>query len=139
MLLRSARDADPGPQTELRQIADELAAIITALPGIQGIDELLGAEGNAARRYYQGFALLLRHGNGIPPFTLRTKRPPTDPVNAVLSFLYGLLRSSVHGSAEEVGLDPYVGFLHGPRSPSTARTPIPCATSWRITPAPSRR
>jgi CRISP-associated protein Cas1 len=115
MLLRSARDAEPGRQAELRQIADELADIITSLPGIEGIDQLLGAEGNAARHYYQGFALLLRHGNGIPPFTLRTKRPPTDPVNAVLSFLYGLLRSSIHGSAEEVGLDPYVGFLHGLR------------------------
>jgi CRISPR-associated protein Cas1 len=115
MLLRSARDAPPDRQAELRQLAEGLAGIISSLPGIPGIDELLGAEGTAARLYYQGFALLLRSSDGIPPFTIRTRRPPTDPVNAVLSFLYGLLRSSIHGSAEEVGLDPYVGFLHGLR------------------------
>jgi CRISPR-associated protein Cas1 len=115
MLLRSARDAAPGQQAELRRIADELATIVTALPDVSSIDELMGAEGNAARLYYRGFALLLRPDDGIPPFTLRTRRPPTDPVNAVLSFLYGLLRTTVHGSAEEVGLDPYVGFLHGLR------------------------
>jgi CRISP-associated protein Cas1 len=115
MILRSARDAEPQPQEELRAIADALAAIIPALPAVAGIDELLGAEGNAARLYYQGFSLLLRAAEGIPPFTLRTKRPPTDPVNAVLSFVYGLLRASIQGGAEEVGLDPYVGFLHGLR------------------------
>lgn len=115
MILRSARDADSHRQAELRRIADELAEIVPALPHLPGIDELLGAEGNAARLYYQGFAMLLRPMEEIPPFTLRTKRPPTDPVNAVLSFIYGLLRAGVHGSAEEVGLDPYVGFLHGLR------------------------
>jgi len=115
MILRAARDAEPRRQAELRAIGEELAAIIPVLPAVPGIDELLGAEGNAARLYYQGFALLLRPAEGIPPFTLRTRRPPTDPVNAVLSFVYGLLRSSIQGSAEEVGLDPYVGFLHGLR------------------------
>jgi CRISPR-associated protein Cas1 len=122
MLLRSARDAAPDRQAELRRIADDLAAITPSLPDISEIDELLGAEGHAARLYYRGFALLLRPAEGIPPFTLRTRRPPTDPVNAVLSFLYGLLRSSIHGGAEEVGLDPYVGFLHGlrPGKPSLA-------------------
>jgi len=122
MLLRSARDAAPERQAELRRIADDLAAIIPSLPEIPEIDELLGAEGHAARLYYRGFALLLRPAEGVPPFVLRTKRPPTDPVNTVLSFLYGLLRSSIHGGAEEVGLDPYVGFLHGlrPGKPSLA-------------------
>jgi CRISPR-associated protein Cas1 len=115
MILRSARDAEPRRQAELRDIADELAAVIPGLQDIAGIDELLGVEGNAARLYYRGFAALLRSAEGIPPFTLRTKRPPTDPVNAVLSFVYGLLRTSIQGSAEEVGLDPYVGFLHGLR------------------------
>ena len=115
MILRSARDAEPQRQSHLRQVADDLAAIIPSLADIPGIDELLGAEGNAARLYYEGFGTLLRPAVGIPPFTLRTRRPPTDPVNAVLSFLYGLLRSSIQGAAEEVGLDPFVGFLHGLR------------------------
>jgi CRISPR-associated protein Cas1 len=45
----------------------------------------------------------------------RTKRPPTDPLNCLLSFLYGMLRVSVQGALEQVGLDPYIGFLHGVR------------------------
>ena len=122
MLLRSARDSAPGQQAELRQIADDLAAVLPSLPGISDLDELLGTEGHAARLYYKGFALLLRSAEGIPPFELRVKRPPTDPVNAVLSFFYGLLRTGIHGGAEEVGLDPYVGFLHAmrPGKPSLA-------------------
>jgi CRISPR-associated protein Cas1 len=115
MLLRGARDAVPPRQDELRQLAEDLAGLLPAARDAVTVDELLGIEGNAARLYYQGFASLLRPGDGIPPFVLRTRRPPTDPVNAVLSFLYGLLRSSVHGSTEQVGLDPYIGFLHGLR------------------------
>lgn len=115
MLLISARDALGSRQAELRDIADELARSLEALPGVTAIEELLGTEGNAARLYYRGFGLLLKPADGIPPFALRTKRPPTDPVNSVLSFLYGLLRASIHGSAEAVGLDPHVGFLHGLR------------------------
>ena len=115
VLLRSARDAEGLRQRELRDIAENLAALLPATHDAPGIDELLGAEGTAARLYYRGFGLLLRPGPGIPPFTLRVKRPPTDPVNALLSFLYGLLRTLIHGSAEQVGLDPYVGFLHGLR------------------------
>lgn len=115
MLLISARDAVGNRQAELRDLAEELAKVITALPDVATIDELLGTEGNAARLYYCGFGLLLKPADGVPPFVLRTKRPPTDPVNSVLSFLYGLLRTSIHGSAEEVGLDPYIGFLHGLR------------------------
>lgn len=115
MLLRSARDAASQRQAELRELADRLGQLIPAIPETSTIDELLGTEGNAARIYYHGFGLLLKPPDGIPPFVLRTRRPPTDPVNSVLSFLYGLLRSSIHGSAEAVGLDPYIGFLHGIR------------------------
>jgi CRISP-associated protein Cas1 len=115
MLLRGARDADTARQGQLRDLAESLAGQLGAARDAASIDELLGVEGSAARAYYGGFGLLLRPGDGIPPFTLRTRRPPTDPVNAVLSFVYGLLRSSIHGSAEQVGLDPYIGFLHGLR------------------------
>jgi CRISPR-associated protein Cas1 len=115
MLLRGARDAAPASQSALRELAGRLAGLLPASRDTGSIDELLGIEGNAARLYYQGFGSLLRPDDGIPPFVLRAKRPPTDPVNAVLSFLYGLLRSSVQGAAEQVGLDPYVGFLHGLR------------------------
>ncbi|WP_420708241.1 CRISPR-associated endonuclease Cas1 [Streptomyces sp. NRRL S-1868] len=58
----------------------------------------------------------------MPAFTHRSRRPPTDPVNALLSFTYGLLRGLVHGAAEQVGMDPYIGYLHGirPGRPSLA-------------------
>jgi CRISP-associated protein Cas1 len=115
VLLRGARDATTPGQDELRGLAGSLAALLPPAQQAATLDELLGTEGSAARLYYHGFALLLRPEDGIPPFSLRTKRPPTDPVNAVLSFLYGLLRASIHGSTEQVGLDPYVGFLHGLR------------------------
>ena len=115
VLLRSARDISGPRQMDVREIADKVADLLAMVRDAVSIDELLGAEGQAARLYYQGFALLLRAGPEMPPFTLRTKRPPTDPVNALLSFLYGLLRTHIHGAAEQVGLDPYVGFLHGVR------------------------
>lgn len=115
MLLRSARDADGDRQGKIREICGDIAAMLSAAGDATSLDELLGAEGQAARLYYQGFAQLLRTERGIPPFTTRAKRPPTDPVNATLSFLYGLLRAAIHGAAEQVGLDPYVGFLHGMR------------------------
>lgn len=115
VLLRAARDAEPDRQSELRQIASDLAARLPAAATATAIDELLGTEGQAARQYYRGFASLLRTGPAIQPFTVRSKRPPTDPVNALLSFLYGLLRSHIQGGAEQAGLDPYVGFLHGMR------------------------
>jgi CRISPR-associated protein Cas1 len=122
VLLRGARDADPARQRAVREIAERVGALLPTARDASGLDELLGTEGQAARLYYQGFGLLLRPGLEIPPFTLRTRRPPTDPVNALLSFLYGLLRTHIHGAAEQVGLDPYVGFLHGlrPAKPALA-------------------
>jgi len=79
------------------------------------LDELLGIEGNAARRYFSVFGHLISAQSDLPPLTARTRRPPTDPLNALLSFAYGLLRGLVHGAAETTGLDPHLGFLHGIR------------------------
>lgn len=121
LVLRGARDADDG-QSELRDIAEGLARSLQAIPEVETMDTLLGVEGNAARTYFRAMALLVRSDSDIGNFSGRVKRPATDPVNALLSFLYGLTRSTVHGAAEEVGLDPYVGFLHGlrPGKPSLA-------------------
>jgi len=77
----------------------------------------LGIEGRAARDYFQGIDLL---APGSPKG--RTRRPPQDPVNCLLSFGYGMLRVAVHGAIEQVGMDPYIGYLHGvrPGKPSLA-------------------
>jgi CRISPR-associated protein Cas1 len=71
---------------------------------------LLGLEGSGSACYFGVFGKLLKHDLG---FTKRTRRPPTDPVNAMLSFGYTLLTNQVAAAVNLVGLDPYVGFLHG--------------------------
>ncbi|WP_018952598.1 CRISPR-associated endonuclease Cas4/Cas1 [Thioalkalivibrio sulfidiphilus] len=83
------------------------------------LQELLGIEGAAASRYFGAFARLLKHSDAGPEltfdFTTRNRRPPTDPVNALLSYAYALLTRSWTASLSAVGLDPYRGFYHQPR------------------------
>ena len=115
ILLRAARDAEPAARLRIRTYADELATALTTTRNAESLDIAMGIEGNAARAYFTALTYALRPSDGIPPFTHRNRRPPTDPVNALLSFTYGLLRSLVHGAAEQVGLDPHIGYLHGLR------------------------
>ncbi|MFE4399877.1 CRISPR-associated endonuclease Cas1, partial [Kitasatospora sp. NPDC056808] len=106
----------------LREAAATLAEGIAATSTAESLDTLMGVEGNAARTYFAALAFAIRPADGIPAFAHRNRRPPTDPVNALLSYTYGLLRGLVHGAAEQVGLDPYIGFLHGirPTKPALA-------------------
>lgn len=75
--------------------------------------DLLGVEGFAASTYFSLFSQLIRSAEF--PFAARSKRPPKDEVNALLSFFYTLLAHDVRSALESVGLDPYVGFLHTDR------------------------
>jgi len=80
--------------------------------------ELLGIEGAAASRYFRSFSWLIRHddeSNLAFDFTRRTRRPPTDPVNALLSYAYTLLVRTWSVTLTAVGFDPYRGFYHQPR------------------------
>lgn len=81
------------------------------------MEELLGVEGNAAAIYFSHFSRLLKPGPGGPvfDFTTRNRRPPGDPVNALLSFAYTLLVRTITVTLLSVGLDPYRGFYHQPR------------------------
>lgn len=115
ILLRAARDAAPTPREHIRKAADDLADALATTHDSASLDHIMGIEGNAARAYFAALQHALRPTPGIPAFTHRNRRPPTDPVNALLSFTYGLLRSLVHGATEQVGLDPYIGYLHGLR------------------------
>lgn len=85
----------------------------------KGLPELLGAEGNAAARYFGEFRNVLRTGEGGEElafdFTRRNRRPPADPVNALLSFAYSLLARTWTMTLSAVGFDPYRGFYHQPR------------------------
>ena len=104
----------------LRGMQHQEEALITAAARIRGLGESLGslhdldlvrgAEGHAANIYFQAFPLLLR--NPLFPFNGRTRRPPLDPVNALLSFVYTLLTQEVLTQIKIVGLDPYLGALH---------------------------
>jgi CRISPR-associated protein Cas1 len=78
------------------------------------IASLMGIEGMAAKRYFAGLAKLFKEERGFS-FEARNRRPPTDPVNATLSFLYGTLTRELTAATLACGLDPYLGFLHQPR------------------------
>ena len=78
-------------------------------------DTIRGIEGEAAREYYSVFDDLTRHDDPAFRFTSRSRRPPLDPINALLSFLYTLLVHDCRAALETVGLDPAVGYLHRER------------------------
>jgi CRISPR-associated protein Cas1 len=80
-----------------------------------GLDILRGIEGDAARLYFSVFDHLVRSPEPEFRFQGRSRRPPLDPVNALLSLLYTLLTHDCRSAAESVGLDPAVGFLHRDR------------------------
>jgi len=85
-------------------------------------DRIRGLEGDATRRYFKALGAHLDRAGSPYPFVSRTRRPPRDPANALLSYLYGLLVVEVTGAADAVGLDPQIGFLHRlrPGRPSLA-------------------
>lgn len=85
-------------------------------------DRLRGMEGEAAALYFSVFDHLIRTPDVALRWTGRSRRPPLDPMNALLSFLYTLLTHDCRSAAEAVGLDPAVGFLHRnrPGRPSLA-------------------
>ena len=80
-----------------------------------GTDALRGSEGEAANLYFSLFDALIRSPDPELRWTQRSRRPPLDPMNALLSFLYTLLTHDCRAACEAVGLDPAVGFLHRDR------------------------
>lgn len=115
MLLRAARESREGARYEpLRAAAARLAGILIRLRDTDGIDQLRGLEGEAAREYFGVFGFMVRAGEAFEPAG-RTRRPPRDRANALLSFLYALLRNECSSALEAAGLDPQVGYLHALR------------------------
>lgn len=114
VLLRGARDtADETATGSLKQAAEVIKQRLSNLESAVDLETVRGIEGDAARNYYEAFPNLLR--SAAFTFDGRNRRPPRDPVNALLSFLYGLLRNDCASALEGVGLDPQVGFLHALR------------------------
>jgi CRISPR-associated protein Cas1 len=134
MLMRLHGQPPAAAVTALKEIAARVS-------DARGLDELLGMEGAAAALYFQHFSGMIKIGAGDDPddeipgleppentarrqaesaaftfdFQRRRRRPPTDPVNALLSLAYSLLAKDCTIAAFAVGLDPYVGFYHQPR------------------------
>jgi CRISP-associated protein Cas1 len=117
VLLRGARDGqDDGERAALVQNARLVAGHLRKLPHTSDLDGLRGEEGNAARIYFQSMQYLIRQpARGDFAFDTRNRRPPTDPMNAMLSFLYAVLLHDCRSALEGVGLDPQLGFLHAVR------------------------
>jgi CRISPR-associated protein Cas1 len=117
LLLRGAREAgDEEGRGELEGAAEVLQARLDQLGREEpDLDGLRGHEGEAARRYFQVFDRLVKRDRDSFRWSGRTRRPPLDPINALLSFLYALLVHDTDAALQSVGLDPGVGFLHADR------------------------
>ncbi|MHB8319076.1 MAG: CRISPR-associated endonuclease Cas1 [Acidimicrobiales bacterium] len=110
-------EAQGSMRTEMEREHDAISDRIRDLTsGTLDGDKIRGIEGDGTRRYFKCLALHLDTGDEVMTFPRRSRRPPRDPANAVLSFTYGLVLAEVVGALEAVGLDPQVGFLHRPRS-----------------------
>ena len=114
VLLRGARDAKAeADAATLTRGAQNLAATLRALPAAPDMDVLRGLEGEAARQYFECMPTLVRPDMRAH-FSMdgRTRRPPRDRFNALLSFLYAMWMNDCRSALEAAGLDPQVGFLH---------------------------
>lgn len=133
VLLRGAREReDPDAVAALDSAAAKLAALLTQLQSLKALDEIRGVEGIAAREYFSVFNALISQQRDAFFFRERSRRPPLDNLNALLSFIYTLLLHDFRGACESVGLDPQVGFLHRerPGRPSLALDLVEEFRSW---------
>ena len=115
-----------GDEDTRKAVLGRLNASRKMAGGASAIDELMGLEGDAAATYFRAFAALLAPPDavaggegaaGLTPFRFeaRNRRPPTDPVNAMLSLAYAMLTRHLTVALAAVGLDPYRGLFHAPR------------------------
>ncbi len=113
MLLRARREQEvPSAQEALSSAAQKITGIAAQMSGCDSIDSLRGLEGGAAAVYFGAFPHMIKSSSPEMTFSGRNRRPAEDPVNALLSFLYALLKNDVQSALESVGLDPAAGFLH---------------------------
>jgi CRISPR-associated protein Cas1 len=134
VLRRAVRDhGNTMPVTDrevLNFATDRLDRALAGLGKQMALDEVRGVEGDAARVYFGALPALLRDSAFV--FLQRLRRPPTDPVNALMSFIYALLTHDARSALEGVGLDPAVGFLHRdrPGRPSMALDLVEEFRAW---------
>jgi CRISPR-associated protein Cas1 len=105
---------------KLKQISDTLYGTLPKIDGTLSVDELRGIEGKAAEQYFSVLNDMILNQKEDFFFTTRNRRPPLDNVNAVLSIAYTVLAGECANALSSVGLDPYVGFMHGDRPGRTS-------------------
>ena len=120
VLMRALRDhgdeLDGEARVAVAELVERLARILRRVElADDSLDRLRGSEGEAANLYFSVFDIMIRAPEDELRWRGRSRRPPLDPVNALLSFLYTLLTHDCRSACESVGLDPSVGFLHRDR------------------------
>jgi CRISP-associated protein Cas1 len=94
---------------------EKISRLANKLEKTSSLDEIRGVEGLSASQYFSVFNALIQHNDSPFVFKDRNRRPPLDPINAMLSFTYTILAHDIRSALETVGLDPAVGFLHRDR------------------------
>ena len=120
VLQRALRDH--GPDAALTHAVDAIADVIRRVQRAADTDTLRGLEGEAATHYFGAFDGMILAQQDAFAMKTRSRRPPLDPLNALLSFLYTILAHDCESALEGIGLDPQIGFLHAlrPGRPSLA-------------------
>jgi CRISPR-associated protein Cas1 len=116
VILRGAREADNQEDEDaLRKTAGKLANCLQRLSVCKDLDSIRGIEGEAGRAYFESFDRMIKTDRQTFRFERRSRRPPLDSINALISFLYALVLNDCQAGVESVGLDPQIGFLHAVR------------------------
>ncbi|XWN29935.1 MAG: type I-C CRISPR-associated endonuclease Cas1c [Devosia sp.] len=120
VLMRALRDHGdgiaPDERANVAVAIERLATIVRRVDRSDvSADQIRGSEGEAAALYFSRFGHMIRHNDPAFAWKGRSRRPPLDPVNALLSLFYTLLTHDCRSAAESIGLDPQVGFLHRDR------------------------
>lgn len=120
VLNRAIREAGEGQRAKeavaaLSRAAEAIAGQLKSLEEARSLDAVRGAEGHGSAAYFEAFDSLITQQRTDFRFDSRSRRPPKDRVNALLSFLYALLVNDCRAACEGVGLDPQFGFLHAIR------------------------
>ena len=116
LFLRHKRNHPDNSHEEIDSATDKMGRVIKRIKTSLSLSELRGNEGECAMLYFGALTHLITAQKEDFTFTKRTRRPPLDPPNALLSFLYSIIVNDVRSALEAVGLDPQVGFLHQLRS-----------------------
>lgn len=103
-------------RSDVKPVLHQIKSLADAVGDSESIESLLGMEGTGARLYFSRFSSMIRDASlGAFDFNGRNRRPPRDPINCLLSYVYALLTKDLTAVSLAVGFDPYLGVFHRPR------------------------